>query len=227
MTDMIVGQGEVYFNFFSISRRIGYKEISILYSITMTENETEAATATSGNFDSNIRYTGRVKWFNNKSGYGFSTVLSAGGDRDGEDIFCHHSGVKVGQEQYKYLVQGEYVEFNLRGSDNVAHPYQADSLTGVGGGKLMCETRNEQRRDREQREERDPRGERDQYGEREQRGEGEQRGERSSGRRYPRHNQGERIRLRGSGPRGGETWTLTKDAPNVKYRPRPRRQDNA
>jgi len=195
----------------------------------MTENDNEASTTpvVSGNFDSSVRFTGRVKWFNNKSGYGFLTVLSEVGERNGEDIFCHHSGVKVGQEQYKYLVQGEYVEFNLRGSDNEAHPYQADSLTGVGGGKLMCETRNEQRRDREQRGERDLRGERDQHGEREVRGEGGQRGERLSGRRRPQYSQGERIRLRGSGPREGETWTLTKDDQNARHRPHPRRQDNA
>jgi len=50
------------------------------------------------------RLVGRVKWFNNKAGYGFITVTD--GDRAGRDIFVHHSDVVVGSEQYKYLVQG-------------------------------------------------------------------------------------------------------------------------
>ena len=58
------------------------------------------------------RLTGMVKWFNNKAGFGFVTCLR--GDREGEDVFVHHSGVKVGSEQYKYLVQGEYVNFLVK-----------------------------------------------------------------------------------------------------------------
>ena len=78
-------------------------------------------TASSQDFDESTRYFGRVKWFNNKAGYGFCTVVGNEGDeRVGEDIFVHHTGVKVGSEQYKYLVQGEYVQFNLRSSDSTA-----------------------------------------------------------------------------------------------------------
>ena len=99
-------------------------------------------TATS---DNDSRYQGRVKWFNNKAGYGFVTVV--GGESDGKDIFVHHSGVIVQEEQYKYLVQGEYVEFELRASDNEEHPYQAGNVRGVKGGMLMCETRMAMRRD--------------------------------------------------------------------------------
>ena len=64
--------------------------------------------------DTETRYRARVKWFNNRAGYGFATIQSH--DRKGEDVFVHHSGVSVTSEQYKYLVQGEYVEFNLRRS---------------------------------------------------------------------------------------------------------------
>ena len=59
------------------------------------------------------------------------------------------SSVQVNSEQYKYLVQGEYVEFSLKTSDNTDHPYQAFDVTGVGSGKLMCETRTEQREQRD------------------------------------------------------------------------------
>ena len=37
--------------------------------------------------------TGRVKWFNNKAGYGFITVTD--GSRSGSDIFVHHSSIQV------------------------------------------------------------------------------------------------------------------------------------
>ena len=108
-------------------------------------------TSTSVNFDESVTYTGRVKWFNNKQGYGFVTVVI--GDKQGEDIFVHHSGVRVGEEQYKYLVQGEYVDFSLKTSESTAHPYQATNVTGVNEGKLMCETRNEIRSQRSEGEE--------------------------------------------------------------------------
>ena len=88
------------------------------------------------------RFTGRVKWFNNKAGYGFITVTD--GSRSGSDIFVHHSVIGVGSQQFRYLVQGEYVEFDLvpttKGS---SHEIQASNVCGIKGGKLMCETRNE------------------------------------------------------------------------------------
>ena len=89
---------------------------------------------------SNERYLGRVKWFNNKAGFGFVSCLD--GDRKGQDVFVHHSGVNVSSEQYKYLVQGEYVNFSVKKTDNQEHPYQACDVRGVCGGWLMCETRN-------------------------------------------------------------------------------------
>jgi CspA family cold shock protein len=91
--------------------------------------------------------TGRVKWFNSKSGYGFLTVV-AGGDETVTDVFVHHSAINVKEEQYKYLVQGEYVDFNILTTDDADHQYQAGGVTGVGGGLIMCETRNEVRKER-------------------------------------------------------------------------------
>ena len=87
------------------------------------------------------RLTGRVKWFNNKTGYGFITVSD--GARAGTDVFAHHSAVCVLSEQYKYLVQGEYVNFELVSSPGGPHEFQAANVSGVNNGKLMCETRRE------------------------------------------------------------------------------------
>ena len=93
--------------------------------------------------------TGRVKWFNNKSGYGFVTVILSKDDDSliGKDVFAHHSSVIVSQEQFRYLVQGEYVEFTLSDTtdDKSDHKFQTANLKGIGGGFLMCETRFETR----------------------------------------------------------------------------------
>jgi cold shock CspA family protein len=89
-----------------------------------------------------------VKWFNNKTGFGFITALGdSEGVKEGSDVFVHHSTIKVVQEQYRYLVQGEYVEFVLSKIADASnkHEFQAADVSGVKGGKLICETRWESR----------------------------------------------------------------------------------
>jgi cold shock CspA family protein len=90
---------------------------------------------------------GRVKWFNNKAGYGFITVNDCESNEE-RDIFVHHSEITVEQSQYKYLVQGEYVEFAISplARENRENDIHATSVRGVNGGKLMCETRSERTR---------------------------------------------------------------------------------
>tara|TARA_Y100000816_G_scaffold289870_1_gene277268 strand:+ start:3980 stop:4492 length:513 start_codon:yes stop_codon:yes gene_type:complete len=130
--------------------------------------------------------TGRVKWFNNRAGYGFITVTD--GEHNGLDVFVHHSAICVSNEQYRYLVQGEYVNFVMTTIENDNHKWQAGSVKGMHGGKLMCETRLESRESRstyssENRE--------------------------SSGTRETNGPPG-RVRSRGSGPREGEEWMLVR-----------------
>jgi CspA family cold shock protein len=86
------------------------------------------------------RLTGMVKWFNNKAGFGFITVCGDG-EYSNKDIFVHYSSIRVNNSQYKYLVQGEYVDFTLVKSDNEKHEYHATDVSGVLGGSIMCETR--------------------------------------------------------------------------------------
>jgi cold shock CspA family protein len=92
---------------------------------------------------------GRVKWFNNKAGYGFITVNDCETNEE-RDIFVHHSEIQVAQSQYKYLVQGEYVDFTLApiARENNSNDIHATGVRGRDGGKLMCETRNEVRAQR-------------------------------------------------------------------------------
>ncbi len=85
---------------------------------------------------------GRCKWFNGRKGFGFITTV---GTDEPTDVFVHHSNVEVAAEQYKYLVEGEYVSFNVTETSEGEHKHQASNVTGVLGGKLMCETRTDNR----------------------------------------------------------------------------------
>jgi len=49
----------------------------------------------------------------------------------------------VNDSQYKYLVQGEYVELSIIKSTTGQHEYQSANVTGVKGGNIMCEIRQQ------------------------------------------------------------------------------------
>ena len=87
-------------------------------------------------------YTGCVKWFN-RQGWGFLTITNEG--HADEDIFVRWDNLTG--DGYKYLVQGEYVEFTVDYKPDApeGRTYQAANVSGVNGGKLMCETRHEQK----------------------------------------------------------------------------------
>lgn len=85
------------------------------------------------------RKIGNVKWFNNKAGFGFITM---GENTDSpKDVFAHYSNINVKNSQYKYLVQGEYVEFVLTPTTEGEHEFQATNITGIQGGATLCERR--------------------------------------------------------------------------------------
>jgi cold shock CspA family protein len=113
------------------------------------ENEvTQQHSATwSWDGDETHLYRGRVKWFQPRKGFGFITLRTGETNEDGTpettDIFVYHKGLKVAVEQYRYLMEGEYVEFNLGKSDNTSQVCQAVNVRGIDGGMLMCETQNE------------------------------------------------------------------------------------
>ena len=159
----------------------------------MSSPETPDVSSQSGNDGSTPSTCGRVKWFNNKAGYGFITVSK--GDHKNEDVFVHHSAIEVSQEQYRYLVQGEYVDFKLCEVNDQSHKWQAGEVKGIDNGKLMCETRFETRESRAPRKSPDE----------------------DSQRTRPPRDEGQahyRVRTRGPGPREGEEWMLVRRKPS-------------
>ena len=57
-----------------------------------------------------MQMKGKVKWFNDKKGYGFITP------EDGSpDVFVHHSGIQV--QGFKTLAENQMVEFDTVASD--------------------------------------------------------------------------------------------------------------
>ena len=116
-----------------------------------------------------LRFIGQVKWFNTKAGYGFITVcgndflgkevgtqLQSASQEDasmtenltnslnlfkGNDIFVHYSAITAENAQYKFLLQGEYVEFSIIGTDGGKYEYHAAKVSGIRGGTIMCETK--------------------------------------------------------------------------------------
>ena len=167
--------------------------------------------------NTNDVFYGRVKWFNNRAGYGFITIVHGpdGSDQLGKEVFAHHSGVNVSNEQYKYLIQGEYVEFGLDAATEGEHEFQAVNISGISGGMLMCETRAEIKQYRDENNDDDGRS-RGGDG-RSRGGDGRSRGGDSrsrgggKGHRGDNYNEGQRVRLMGGGARDGEIWTLVKE----------------
>lgn len=86
------------------------------------------------------RVYGIVKWFNKKQGFGFIHVLT--GEQAEKDVFVHFSSIRSKETtDYKYLVQGEYVEFAIEKAVKENHEFNATDITGICGGPSLCETR--------------------------------------------------------------------------------------
>ena len=139
-------------------------------------------------------YTARVKWFNRTAGWGFASLTKSAEEHENDDIFVHWKSLDVGNEQYKYLVNGEYIHLKINYTPDGQHSYQASNVTGVDGGQLMCETRNQENQSRRD-------------------GEGDQESQ-------PRQQRGGQRRPRGMQTRGpreareGEVWQLVQGGVN-------------
>lgn len=75
---------------------------------------------------------GTIKWFDTKKGYGFLTDIE-----NDNDVFVHYSSINTTEEVYKVLYEGEYVSYTHKLDDHKRTV--TDIVTGVNGGKLLCE----------------------------------------------------------------------------------------
>lgn len=89
---------------------------------------------------------GQVKWFNRTRGFGYITILD--GDQSGTDVFVHQSALKQSDNVFRYLVDGEYVSFNMIETQKEGHSHEADNVTGVLGGQLQCQIISARRAER-------------------------------------------------------------------------------
>jgi len=76
---------------------------------------------------------GQVKWFDNKLGYGFVTVLT--NKHKETDIFVHQTNIFPLETEYRTLSKGEYISLNVSEDSKI----QAVNVTGVLGGSLRCD----------------------------------------------------------------------------------------
>ena len=70
---------------------------------------------------------GKVKWFNNKKGFGFIE------QEDGEDLFVHHNAIQG--EGFKSLAEGDRVSFDVVQGAKGKGP-AADNVRDVVGSYL-------------------------------------------------------------------------------------------
>ena len=83
------------------------------------------------------RYNGMVKWFSNKLGYGFIKIVD-NSTRRNDDIFVHQTRVTPNVSEYRTLRKGEYVSLEILPDEK--REWQANNVTGINGGPLMCDT---------------------------------------------------------------------------------------
>jgi len=107
-------------------------------------------------------YVGQVKWFDRKKGYGFITELE-----NNSDIFVHYTQISGQSEDFRYLIAGEYVQFEIHSLqdinelsdvvlDNSNHLRIACQVSGIKGGKLMYQINTEQQKENVQTSEKQP-----------------------------------------------------------------------
>jgi cold shock CspA family protein len=79
-------------------------------------------------------YIGQCKWFSDKLGYGFVTIVNNG--YRGKDVFVHHTAIHPLNSKYRTLRKGEYVALDVKESEV---GLQGLNITGIQGGPMMCD----------------------------------------------------------------------------------------
>jgi len=83
------------------------------------------------------KVTGTVKWFSNRKGFGFIEP------KEGEDIFCHQTSIVSAEGEYRTLVEGMEVEFEIEKEES--GKLKAMNVTAPGGGPVKAPKRDRKR----------------------------------------------------------------------------------
>lgn len=102
--------------------------------IKMTEEDMNDSMNESVSENSVGEYTGRVKWFNKKKGYGFITLLT--NDEEDKDVFFHYSSIV--SDNFKILFPGEYVSFD---TITVENKVNCTNIRGIMGNELLIDNK--------------------------------------------------------------------------------------
>lgn len=79
-------------------------------------------------------YIGQCKWFSDKLGYGFVTIVNK--SYRGKDVFVHHTAIQPLNSKYRTLRKGEYIALDVKESEA---GLQGFNVTGIEGGPMMCD----------------------------------------------------------------------------------------
>ena len=120
--------------YLNIYYKILFKDLFIRI-IIITKMPTNTTDSSNNEPEDSVIHQGVCKWFNNKRGYGFITVVSSE-NSEGEDIFVHQTNIKPLNSTYRTLSQGEYIQFNMGECDQGK---QAVNVKGINNGPLMCD----------------------------------------------------------------------------------------
>jgi cold shock CspA family protein len=111
---------------------------------TIANNMAAASNAVSTSMDSTAtRRNMRVRWFDQRKGYGFlvPTNQALESDTQDETVFVYHNQVRTFYKDniFRMLFAGEYVSCEI--STDESGRTVANNVTGVGDGPLLCEVR--------------------------------------------------------------------------------------
>ena len=112
-----------------------YKDI-LLIILKMTEENNDMNIENSNEND--IRYIGRVNWFNRRKGFGFICIITPNIELTNTDVFFHFS--EISTNNYKIVYPGEYVSVTLGiNTSDGQNRTICKNITGVYGNDLLTD----------------------------------------------------------------------------------------
>ena len=84
---------------------------------------------------------GRVRWFNQKRGFGFVEIITPNSEFLNKDIFLHYSSIEC-NNGFKKVYPGEYISLNVvKNTKDVieGREYVCQNVKGIHGNPLLID----------------------------------------------------------------------------------------